>query len=354
MREALKEKRGFDVELVNYRKDGSKYWLAIEVRPIYDEDGNVVKFMALESDITERKRAATEKERLQKELIESSHKAGMAELATDVLHNVGNVLNSINVSAKLIDEQLRNSCVGTLRQAADFVVENSDDLGKFVTEDQRGKLLPAFLDQLATQASGEREFVTMELDSLVKNVEHVKEIVAVQQDYAKCNETHETVVLAELVDDAIRAVDASLEALGIQVHRDYDTGIRLSCQKHRILQILVNLISNAKHAVLDAEKSDGEIKVRVFDNDDLATIEVIDNGIGMDASIIDRIYEHGFTTKENGHGFGLHGSANTAIAIGGSLNAASEGIGLGATFRLEVPKNDERAGECQNLQMVAS
>ncbi|MEM7315980.1 MAG: PAS domain-containing protein, partial [Planctomycetota bacterium] len=156
MRTALREKRGFDVEIVNYSKAGEPYWLAIEVRPITDSDGVVTHFIAVESDITQKKKAAEERERLQNELLDVSRKAGMAELATGVLHNVGNVLNSINVSANLVSETLSSSAISSVRNASDFLNSHSNDHGVFLTEHKKGKLFPAYIDKLASRLKEEQ------------------------------------------------------------------------------------------------------------------------------------------------------------------------------------------------------
>lgn len=356
MRKALQRKEGFDVELINYSKTGEPYWVAIEARPIRGADGEVTKFIALESDITGQKRAAEEKESLQQELLISSHKAGMAELATDILHNVGNVLNSINVSVKLVSQQLRNGSLGTVRRASDLVQEHRDDLGAFVTEDNRGKLLPDFLDQLAGKLETEKDAMEGELESLAKNVEHVKEIVAVQQDVAKATGLREEVDLAVLVEDALKAVDGSIVKHGINLRRQFEDCPPVLTDKHKVLQVLVNLISNARHAVRSMEPDARDITIRVYSNASSCFVDVIDAGVGISQDIQQRIFEHGFTTKKDGHGFGLHGSANAAHVIGGHLHVESDGPGCGATFSLEIPLESASAVECPmtSEQMVGS
>ena len=181
MRKGILERKGFDVEVVNYTKTGSPYWLAIEVRPIVNDAGDVTRFIAVESDITERKLAAAERERLRRELLDASHRAGMAEIATDVLHDVGNVLNSINVSAGLLSELLATNSVRQLRGTSNLVQEHLADLADFVTKDKRGRLLPEFLEKLTTRFEQERTMIDSEIRSLVARVNHVKEIVAAQQ-----------------------------------------------------------------------------------------------------------------------------------------------------------------------------
>jgi signal transduction histidine kinase len=337
MRNALRTKQGFDVEIVNYSKDGTPYWLAIEVRPITDSSGQVTHFIAVESDITHKKQAAEERERLQDELVNASHLAGMAELATGVLHNAGNVLNSINVSANLIVSSLASSSISSVGAASRLLEEHKDELADFMTNQRKGQLFPDYLDALASKLDNERTEVTQEMRSLVKNVEHVKEIISVQQNYARVVAVQQEFDVCGLIDDAIIAADAAIERHGIQVIKEFASCPNACTDKHKLLQILVNLISNAKAAVLEHNPEEAKIHLSLQEQDGVAIIDVTDNGVGISTENMSRLFRHGFSTKRTGHGFGLHSSAINAKAIGGELSANSEGLGKGATFRLSFP-----------------
>ncbi|HXY37196.1 MAG TPA: ATP-binding protein [Planctomycetaceae bacterium] len=292
----------------------------------------------LSHEIVERKRAEEELRALQSQHLDSARRAGMAEIATSVLHNVGNVLNSVNVSASIIGDKLKKSGINDLKRATDLLNQHMDDPGAFVTSDARGKYLPQFLIQLSQKLKSEEELILEEIQSLSKNIDHIKGIVSLQQSYAGVSGIREQLSLADLVDDAIRINSQSAAHHHIEIVRDYDELPPLLTEKEKVLQILINLLSNAKHAVIAGKKSARRIAVRLKRTDaDRARVEVIDNGVGISPENLTRIFSHGFTTRKDGHGFGLHSAANLARELGGSLAVRSEGTGTGATFTLELP-----------------
>jgi C4-dicarboxylate-specific signal transduction histidine kinase len=123
--------------------------------------------------------------------------------------------------------------------------------------------------------------------------------------------------------------------------REYDSLPVVTVQKHKVLQILVNLLRNAKHACDDSGKATKQVTVRVVAEHGRVRISVTDNGIGIPAENLTQIFAHGFTTRKNGHGFGLHSGALVARELGGSLTALSDGPGRGATFVLDLPESLE-------------
>jgi signal transduction histidine kinase len=273
-----------------------------------------------------------------RELLEVSRQAGMAEVATSVLHNVGNVLNSINISISMLSDQVKKSKAGQVGKLAALVREHAADLGDFLTKDARGQHVPSFLEQLAEQLEKEKTFTVKELGSLAKNVDHVNDIVATQQSYARISGVTETVRVTDLVEDALRINASALIRHDIQFLREYDEHLPvITIEKHKVLQILVNLIRNAKHACEESGLEAKQLTLRVTNGSDKVRISLADNGIGIPAENLTRIFNHGFTTKKDGHGFGLHSGALAALEMGGSLSAQSDGMGKGAVFTLELP-----------------
>lgn len=298
---------------------------------------------ALRREIDERKRAQAETERLQMELIEASRQAGQAEVASSVLHNVGNVLNSVNVSTDLITNRLRRMRVGRVAEAARLMHDNTANLANFVTADERGRKLPVFLQELGQHLNTEQADVLIELGTLGQHVEHIKEIVAKQQAYARVGGILEKVELAELVETAIKleSRDGLRQA---PVVRDFAAVRAVNVDRHKALQILINLLRNAQRACEESKKPDSQITVRIRPvGEDRVRVEIMDNGVGIAAENLTRIFSHGFTTRKNGHGFGLHSAALAAQQMGGSLAARSDGPGAGATFALELPTNPPKA-----------
>ncbi|SRR5579862_4790954 len=297
------------------------------------------KVEALRHEISERNKAEAELRISQEKLLEASRRAGMAEVATGVLHNVGNVLNSVNVSATLIAERVGKSSSQNLGKVAALLRENEAGLGAYLTSDPRGMKVPGFLIKLADVVAREQEELRGEIDLLNKNIIHIKDIVAMQQSYAKVSGVIESLPVASLVDDAISMNTAAFRRHGVEIVRRFDDAPNVPVDRHRVLQILTNLLRNAKYALDDTGRAgDKRINVDVnYGQNGHVDIVVADNGIGIDPANLTKIFSHGFTTKSEGHGFGLHSSANAAREMGGSLRAESEGLGRGATFVLELP-----------------
>src|ERR1017187_833234 len=285
----------------------------------------------------ERIRTEQELENLHKQLVEASRQAGMAEVATNVLHNVGNVLNSVNISTSLIVESVKKSRASSLARVVVLLREHAHDLGEFITNDSRGKHVPAHLAQLSEHLLAEQAANVRELDSLRRNVEHIKQIVAMQQNYASFGGVKEMINVADLVEDSLRLIAGALSRHDVEVIREFAPVPPMNVEKHKVLQIMVNLLRNAKHACQESERADKRLTVRVANGEGRIRISVIDNGVGIPPENLTRIFNHGFTTRKDGHGFGLHSGALAAKEMGGSLTVHSDGPGRGAAFMLELP-----------------
>jgi signal transduction histidine kinase len=269
--------------------------------------------------------------------VESSRLAGMAEIATNVLHNVGNALNSVNISTSLIVDSVKNSKASSLAKVVVLLREHAQDLGAFLTNDPSGQHVPAILARLSEHLKAEQTKVAGELDSLRRNVEHIKEIVSMQQSYATVGGLKEVIDLVSLVEDSLRLNESALRRHGVEVVLELAKVPPMNVEKHKILQILVNLVRNAKHACDDSGRADRRLTVRMANGDGSVKISVLDNGIGIPSENLTRIFNYGFTTFKGGHGFGLHSSALAAKEMGGSLTVRSGGLGEGADFTLELP-----------------
>ena len=292
----------------------------------------------LQDQVTAKERARTELTQAQRSLMLASRQAGMAEMATGVLHNVGNVLNSVNVSATLLRDQVRKSEVHTLLKAAELLKQKNGDPGAFLVSDPRGKLMPELIIQVAEQLQKEQENTSRELEQLAKNVDHLKEIVAMQQSYARVAGVVEKVSLASLAEDALQINSAALTRHEVKVIRQFEEVPPLMIDKHKVLQILINLIRNAKYALDECTQDEKRLIITIAKSDgECLMVRVEDNGIGIPPENLTRVFSHGFTTRPSGHGFGLHLGALNAREMGGSLSAASEGAGRGATFTLILP-----------------
>ena len=326
-----------DVEYVVVRPDGKVRIVLTSSQRLIGPEGQPLGALAVEQDITERRQAEEELERVHKQLLTASRQAGMAEVATNVLHNVGNVLNSVNVSASMVSERIKRSKCTGLGRVATLFKDHAADLAAFVNSEQ-GKHLPAYLTELANELIAERDLAVAELTALRSNVEHIKEIVAMQQGYARLGGITDTVDVRVLVDDSLRMNEGAFSRHGVTIVRDFEDVPMVRVDKHKVLQILVNVIRNAKYACAEA-KGGGErrVTVRVRACDSAVLVAVIDTGVGIPRENLDRIFSYGFTTRAEGHGFGLHSSALAARELGGTLRGESPGPGMGATFTLTLP-----------------
>jgi signal transduction histidine kinase len=283
-------------------------------------------------------RKAREQQAAQRQALENARHAGMAEIATNVLHNVGNVLNSVNVSVELIANRVRDSEAAGLARAVALLEQHAGDLGTWIDNDPRGKMLPVFLKHVADALAEEQRAVNAELAALDRNVKHIRQIVTTQQSYAGNSSVVEPVQVVELVEDALRIGSGARGGLDIQIVRRFEHVPSLLLDKHRLLLILVNLVANACHAMQRQPAAAHTLTLSV----ELAApgrlrVAVADSGEGIPAENLTRIFGHGFTTKKDGHGFGLHSCALAARLMGGTLAVASDGAGRGATFTLELP-----------------
>jgi ligand-binding sensor domain-containing protein/signal transduction histidine kinase len=293
----------------------------------------------LEGEIEERKRMELEVEKTHRTLIDVSRKAGQAEVASSVLHNVGNVLNSVNVATNLISERLAKLRVPNVRKTAELLQKQRARLGEWLTEDARGRQLPDYLEALGQQLEEEQAHLLKEVGGLVSNVEHIKEIIVMQQNYTKVAGVAESIAPAELAESALKMEAGGFSRHGISVVRDYAELPPMIVDKHRVLQILVNLLHNAKYACDAARRPDKQVVVRITPAmPDQVRFEVQDNGVGIAPEHMKRLFTHGFTTRKNGHGFGLHSSALASREIGGTLTVHSDGVDQGARFTLMLPK----------------
>jgi two-component system, NtrC family, sensor kinase len=291
----------------------------------------------LSIEVTERRRTEKKLEEVHQELLTSARRAGMAEIATGVLHNVGNVLNSVNVSANTLNERLRASKRNQLDRLVTLLDAHRDDLGEFVSRDDKGRQIPAFLKILTEQLRTDEETLLEETRALIANVDHIKTIVSTQQAYAGVSGVIQSTDVNELLGDAIRLNSSSFERHEVTVIRDYAELPPIMIDKQRVLQIVINLVKNAKESLMEQREKQRQLTLRTRVENDRLVIQVSDTGVGIKPEDLTKIFSHGFTTKKTGHGFGLHSCANAATEMNGCLTATSDGLMTGATFTLSLP-----------------
>ncbi len=340
-----REGREFDDEFRFRRPTGEDRWVRARSVVLRSESGQITGHAGTVEDITGRRRAAAELATAHAELLEQSRLAGMAEVATDVLHNIGNVLNSVNVSATCVADGLRRSKAANLGKVVALLREHEADLGGFFTHDPKAKLLPGYLVQLARHLAQEQAAAQKELAELQQHIDHIKDIVALQQGCAKVSAAVEPVQVTELLDDALRMNLSGLDQHNVKVVTELEVVPAVMAQKRHLLQILVNLVRNAQRACADSGRDNKQLTLRIRNGGDQVRVSVTDNGVGIRPENLTRIFAHGFSTRQRGPGLGLHSGALAVKDMGGALSVASDGPGRGATFTLELPARPATAHE---------
>jgi NO-binding membrane sensor protein with MHYT domain/signal transduction histidine kinase len=316
--------------------NGTPIHLEAHARIFFDEARKPVRILGVSWDVTHEIQQEEKRRELQSKLRQASRDAGMAEVATGVLHSVGNVLNSLGVSASLLQSRLRESRVGNVQRLATLLQSQGEGLGRFMENDERGRQAPAYLAQLGEHLSAENRDLLVEAEAIGQHVGHIRTIVAAQQTHARRGGVTEPVDIAELVDNAI-AMHFSGTA-DISIERHYESVPVVVLDRHKVLQILGNLLANARHALRDMAEGPRVLTLGIHARTQgCVVIEIRDTGVGIAPDALGHLFEFGFTTKKDGHGFGLHTSAILAQELGGHLAGHSEGAGCGAQFALRLP-----------------
>jgi len=324
------------------RKDGTMFFVETSLKLVTQEKQDYI--IAIARDITERKRSEAKLKAAQEKLLETAREVGMAEVATGVLHNVGNVLNSVSVTAESIQKRVRSSKISYLSDVVGLFDEHTNDLGTFMSNEERGKKIPAFLANLSKELVDEQCRCLEALEELTKHVQHVGDIIQLQQSHSKTKGLIEPTSIKEIVEDTLKINAEMITRNSVEVRREIPNLPTILLDRHKVLQILTNLISNAIYALSKSENEEKILTIQVNEqNNERLRIDVHDNGIGIAEENLTRIFEHGFTTKKKGHGFGLHSTALAANELNGSIKVHSDGPGKGAVFTVELPFKTQEA-----------
>lgn len=272
----------------------------------------------------------------QKELIKNAHQAGMADIATGTLHNVGNILNSVKTSAQVMSDLVSESQLDGFKKANIMLRENIDSIEEFIRVNPKGKKLMQYYLKLDEVFTLENNELHMHLRRLNDKVDAIVEVIAAQQTYAGTSSLTEEYALVDVIEDALTMQSGSIERYGITVEKNYNMTPHVPLQKVKLVHILINVINNAKEAMLNTSPEQRKLIFTIDKKDDTAVfLRIRDSGHGIAKGDLQKIFSHGFTTKANGHGFGLHSSANYMTEMNGEMWATSEGVGKGSTFILK-------------------
>ena len=315
---------------------GGRQWYSTQISWFEASDGSKGMICIL-TESTKQREAEQRVEALRHDLVQASHRAGMAEIATGVLHNVGNVLNSVNVSADTLMRELESSRLHLLGKAVKMLADNRERLAEFLRDDPKGGKLVELLAQVDAALEGEHERLRKETSRLAEHLTMMRSIVEAQQTIARLGDMSEPARPEPLIEQILSMFQLDLETRFIEVALQLEEVGKVVLDKQATLQVLANLVRNAIESLEEIEGG-RHLWVRLRADDDRIHFEVEDNGMGIAPENLPRLFEHGFSTKRNGHGFGLHASAVAARTMNGTREAVSEGPGQGACFRLSLPR----------------
>jgi signal transduction histidine kinase len=283
---------------------------------------------------------------LQSELLRSAHSAGMAEIAIGVLHDMGNILNSVNVSHQIVINKVKQSKVSWLVKAAKMMDENKENLGDYLTHDKKGKELPAIISKLSSQSENDLAIIRDEMESIKTGLGVMKQFILTQQDYANPVEYKEKISLSEVIDDTLALEARTLQQGHIDLVKNISYVPFISAQKNKVINIVFNILKNACHSVRLSNKQNKTITISLSQEGETISLSILDNGIGIKNDSLKTIFNRGQSSKGKGHGYGLHSSANSIKEIGGEIIVKSEGLDKGAEFILNfpIPENEEETG----------
>lgn len=335
---------GYFLEEMNFRLLVNKQirWIEIFQRQIKNQEKSTNKKIGIILDITRIKHAQEREFQLNKKLVIAAKEAGRAEVSTSVLHNVGNILNSVNVTVNLLIEKLHSTKTVNLKKIVTLYHQHTQDLANFITSDPKGRHIFSYLEKLTDYLEKEQSEFLTELKMLDKNVNNIKNVIIRQQSLSKVGIIRELYSPKEIIDEAIQICSDFLLVDQINVIRDYEMQENILGDPSMLQQIMVNLIRNSRDALVKKGNNfERQIIIRLLNKSKSIEIQVTDNGIGMDSKTLEKIFTFGFTTKEHGHGFGLHSSWLIAKSMNGLITANSDGINQGSTFTLIAPKTEK-------------
>ncbi|MGD9850560.1 MAG: sensor histidine kinase [Nitrospirales bacterium] len=293
----------------------------------------------------ERKRFLMDQLRLDSQLQDAEYRFEMANVASTVLHNVGNVLNSVNVAGKVLEDLASQSSVMLIYRMSNLLKEHDEDWMTFLSEDPKGKKIIPFLKKIGEPLVEERQTLLKEIQGLQRHLSHVRHIILSHQAMARGHGWVEPVAIEELLEQAIELSFEPGDFGWVTIRREFSQVPRVLVDKHQVLQILVNLFRNAKQAMQQFPQPMHTFTLSTRRQVDAPyrQVEVIiqDTGVGIAPEHVNRMFMRGFTTKKEGNGIGLHSSVRTLEKLGGSLSVYSAGTGLGATFTIALPIAEE-------------
>ncbi len=269
-----------------------------------------------------------------KNLLEQAYREGMADIAADILHNIGNILNSVNVSVHMMEESVKSPAIDDIIMAGRLLDENMQKLSEFICNDPKGKKLMNFFIKLGVSAERMENQLRYNLDRIKGKIDAINEAISAQQSYTGSDANLEEHPLVPILEDALKLNQDTFDKSGISVAREYRNSFKAQIHRAKLFYVIFNIIANAREAMNETDQAERILSITLYENRSGKYLKIRDNGAGIPSVIKNRIFDYGFTTKKGNYGYGLYSCACYMADMGGSIRVESDGEGKGASFIL--------------------
>ena len=318
---------------VRNQKRPTGIFIRISARPLLHSDGGIRGGVAVFRDVTAQVHA--------EEALVRAFTQGRLEIIDTILHNVGNAINSVTVGIDTLRQHLAHDpFLPRLRAVADTVNRHRNDWAGYVGRDPQGQKVMPFIIALAEDLTKQHDSMLKSAARVQDRANHIADIVRTQRVLDGPRMDRKYLNLRNALSVAVRVLRDSLRKRSIRVQICCSGAPReIRIQESQFHQMVVNLIKNSMEAIDDLAasnslKEEPRICIRAYPEGEFLHLDVMDNGVGINARNTRILFNAGYTTKKSGSGLGLHSVANFVIGSGGQVQALSDGIGKGTTLRV--------------------
>ncbi len=273
-------------------------------------------------------------DRSYRRLMEQAHRKGMAD-TTGILHNIANIMNTVNTTQQALENLLESSCLDDLMMANEMLSQRFGELEEFIRNDEKGKLLVKFYATLGDSFIRFRNDLKNHVERLLERVSLIEALISTQQTLTGIKSSLERLDVIPVIENVLKLNRSSIEKAGIDVVRRYDKSVRALAQSTKLFHVLANVVKNAVESMENTEDGEKVLTIEVTRDNKHVFIRVGDTGPGIEEGKLESIFAYGFTTKQGGHGFGLHSCANYMTEMKGRIWAENAKDGRGAVFVMQ-------------------
>lgn len=327
----------YEGELRMRHKDGRWLWFFVRAATVRGKQGRPGRIYGSNTDITKRKEAELELVRAQEEALVNAHAAGKAEFATTVLHNIGNVLNSVNVDSLHIRKTLEGMRLQQMVMACKLLVEHRANLADYLINDERGSRLPEYLARVSAVVARDAGSLSRLSDDIAAKVDLMRDIIETQQSYATTTQGALPYDIKRLAEEALKVQMDSIRRRGVSLHQNFSEVPQVVVNSSKLIHVMINMLKNAVEAMEAVPENRRELTLTIKAARGRVILSIADTGMGIAPENLPKMFTYGFSTKKTGHGFGLHYCARTIEAMGGEVRVESAGVNKGATFIISFP-----------------